>query len=143
MKAADALRAVGVGTSAALSAGLKVDDAAVLQNSNKLAVRLLPCDVLARVASVGDHVLDFEIELARRLARHDHGDEALSLCEQAWDVSPPEAVSRTCVVVVEALGCSPPGSNLASTQVMASRSRFGPTTRRWQIWSRRVTTRMR
>ena len=68
MKAADALRAVGAGTSAALSAGLKVDDTAVLQNSNKLAVRLLPCDVLARVASVGDHVLDFEIELARGLA---------------------------------------------------------------------------
>jgi hypothetical protein len=45
-----------------------VDDAVVLQNSNKLAVRLLPCDVLARVAPVGRHVATFEIALAQRLA---------------------------------------------------------------------------
>lgn len=47
---------------------LAVDDAVVLQNSNKLAVRLLPCDVLARVAPQGQYVAQFEIELAQRLA---------------------------------------------------------------------------
>jgi hypothetical protein len=48
--------------------GLTVDDAVVLQNSNKLAVRLLPCDVLARVAPLGQEVAQFEVELAQRLA---------------------------------------------------------------------------
>jgi hypothetical protein len=47
---------------------LAVDDAVVLQNSNKLAVRLLPCDVFARIAPSGQHVAQFEIELAQRLA---------------------------------------------------------------------------
>ena len=47
---------------------LPVDDAVVLHNSNKLALRLLPCDVLARVAHVGQEAAQFEVELARRFA---------------------------------------------------------------------------
>ena len=47
---------------------LPVDDAVVLHDSNKLALRLLPCDVLARVAQVGQEGAQFEIELAQRLA---------------------------------------------------------------------------
>jgi hypothetical protein len=47
---------------------LRVDDATVLHNSNRLAVRLLPCDVLARVAHVAHQVAQFEVELAQRLA---------------------------------------------------------------------------
>ena len=35
---------------------LRVDDAVVIHNSNKLALRLLPCDVFARVALVGQEV---------------------------------------------------------------------------------------
>jgi Phosphotransferase enzyme family len=54
--------------SIASSLGLTVDDAIVLQNSNRLALRLLPCDVLARVAYVEHQVAQFEIELAQRLA---------------------------------------------------------------------------
>ncbi|HEX4096394.1 MAG TPA: aminoglycoside phosphotransferase family protein, partial [Caulobacteraceae bacterium] len=38
------------------------------QNSNKLAVRLSPCGVLARVAPQGQQMAWFEIELARWLA---------------------------------------------------------------------------
>jgi Ser/Thr protein kinase RdoA (MazF antagonist) len=53
--------------SIASALGLTVDDAVVLHNSNRLAVRLLPCDVLARVAQVGQAVARFEIELAQRL----------------------------------------------------------------------------
>ena len=59
--------AAAMGAAAAL--GLTVDDAIVLQESNKLAVRLLPCDVLARVAE--EHMkrqAEFEVELALRLA---------------------------------------------------------------------------
>jgi hypothetical protein len=54
--------------SVASALGLTVDDAVVLQNSNKLAVRLLPCDVLARVAPLAQQVARFEVELAGRLA---------------------------------------------------------------------------
>jgi hypothetical protein len=54
--------------SIASSLGLAVRDATVLQNSNKLTLRLLPCDVLARVAPAAHQVAQFEIELAQRLA---------------------------------------------------------------------------
>ena len=46
---------------------LAVDDAIVLHNSNKLALRLLPCNVLARVAHVGQEVAQSEIDVAQRL----------------------------------------------------------------------------
>jgi Ser/Thr protein kinase RdoA (MazF antagonist) len=52
----------------ASSLGLAVDDAIVLQDSNRLTLRLLPCDVLARVAPVAHQVAQFEIEIAQRLA---------------------------------------------------------------------------
>jgi len=47
---------------------LRVDGAVVIHNSNKLALRLLPCDVFARVALVGQEVGALEVELALRLA---------------------------------------------------------------------------
>ena len=58
--------AVAMSTAAALD--LTVHDATVLHNSNMLALRLLPCDVFARVAHVGQEVAQFEVELALRLA---------------------------------------------------------------------------
>ncbi|MEU3949675.1 aminoglycoside phosphotransferase family protein [Streptomyces sp. NPDC029526] len=67
MQAADVRRAVEAAVSIASSLGLPVDDATVLHNSNKLAVRLRPCEVLARVAPVGQQVAEFELELAQRL----------------------------------------------------------------------------
>jgi len=59
---------VAAAVSIASSLGLTVDDAIVLQDSNRLALRLLPCDVLARVAHGEHQVAQFEIELAQRLA---------------------------------------------------------------------------
>jgi len=50
------------------SLDLTVDDALVLHNSNKLTLRLLPCDVLARVAPAALRTARFEVELAQRLA---------------------------------------------------------------------------
>ena len=62
-------RAVAAAMSAAAALGLTVDDAIVLQESNKLAVRLLPCDVLARVAEGRlKRQAESEVELALRLA---------------------------------------------------------------------------
>ncbi len=54
--------------SIASALGLPADDAVTLHDSNKLALRLLPCDVFARVAHVGQEVAHFEIALAQRLA---------------------------------------------------------------------------
>jgi aminoglycoside phosphotransferase (APT) family kinase protein len=68
MNAAEAARAVAAAVSTAAAFGLRVDDTVVLHNSNKLTLRLVPCDVLARVAPVAQQVAQFEVELARRLA---------------------------------------------------------------------------
>ncbi|MBO0730997.1 MAG: aminoglycoside phosphotransferase family protein [Acidimicrobiaceae bacterium] len=68
MKQSDVSRAVAAGVSTAAALDLSVDDAVVLHNSNRLAVHLLPCDVLARVAPAAHQSAQFEIELAQRLA---------------------------------------------------------------------------
>jgi Phosphotransferase enzyme family len=47
--------------------GLAADTAVVLQDSNKLTLRLLPGDVLARVAPATDQVAQFELDLAQQL----------------------------------------------------------------------------
>jgi hypothetical protein len=68
MQASEVPRAVAAAMSTASSLDLTVDDAIVLHDSNKLTLRLLPCDVLARVAPVAQQVAQFEVELAQRLA---------------------------------------------------------------------------
>jgi Phosphotransferase enzyme family len=68
MQASEVRRAVAAAMSTAASLGLTVDDAIVLHDSNKLTLRLLPCDALARVAPVAHQVAQFEVELAQRLA---------------------------------------------------------------------------
>jgi hypothetical protein len=68
MQASAASRAVAAAMSTATSLDLTVDDVVVLQDSNRLTLRLLPCDVLARVAPAVHQVSQFEVELARRLA---------------------------------------------------------------------------
>ena len=64
----DVTRAIAAAIYVAASAGLPASDAIVLHNSNKLALRLTPCDVLARVAPAGQEVAQLEVELAQRLA---------------------------------------------------------------------------
>jgi hypothetical protein len=54
--------------STASGLGLKSANAIVLHNSNKLSLRLLPSDVLARVAPIEHQVAEFEVELAQGLA---------------------------------------------------------------------------
>jgi thiamine kinase-like enzyme len=68
MQASEVPRAVAVAIWAASSRDLRVDDAIVLHDSNKLTLRLLPCDVLARIAPVAHQVAQFEVELAQQLA---------------------------------------------------------------------------
>jgi phosphotransferase family enzyme len=68
MQPSEIQRALAAATSTASALDLVVDDGIVLHDSNKLAVRLLPCDVLARVAPAAHQVAQFEVELAQRLA---------------------------------------------------------------------------
>ncbi|MDQ0753435.1 aminoglycoside phosphotransferase (APT) family kinase protein [Streptomyces africanus] len=68
MQASEVRRAVAAALSTASSLGLTADDALVLHDSNKLTLRLLPCDVLARVAPAAHQIARFEVELAQRLA---------------------------------------------------------------------------
>ena len=99
MHASDVSRARAAAIVVAAALDLPVDVAIVVHNSNKLALRLLPCDVFARVAHVGQEVAQLEVELAQRLAE----------TESPWLVSSLEW-SR------------------ASTSVTALRSRYGPST---------------
>jgi hypothetical protein len=64
----DRIRAIAAATSVAASLGLPTSDAVVLQNSNKLALRLTPCDVFVGVAHGGQQGAEREVELALRLA---------------------------------------------------------------------------
>ena len=69
MQASEVRCAVAAATSTAAALDLTVDDAIVLHNSNRLALRLLPCDVLVRVGPLTHQPgFEFEIELAQRLA---------------------------------------------------------------------------
>jgi hypothetical protein len=69
MESSELRRAVEAGRATASELGLQVNDVVVIHNSDRVALRLLPCDVLARVAPLGDLAdSEFEVEVARRLA---------------------------------------------------------------------------
>jgi hypothetical protein len=84
MRPTEARRAVDAAMSVASALDLVVDDAVVLNDSNRLVVRLLPCNVVARVAPVAYRDIgvdsqwtdyrsraEIEIEVVRRLAATD------------------------------------------------------------------------
>jgi len=64
----DVTRAIAAATSLAASLDLPATDAIVLHNSNRLALRLTPGDILARVAPGWHEAAQLEVELAQRLA---------------------------------------------------------------------------
>ena len=71
VEAAQARRAVVAAISTASALDLAVDEAVVLSDSNRLVVRLTPCDVVARVAvapPASRARLATEVEVVRRLA---------------------------------------------------------------------------
>ena len=67
----DVPRAVAAATSAASALGLTVDRAAILHASNRLALRLLPSDVVARVALAAYGAAQLEVDLALQLTGTD------------------------------------------------------------------------
>ena len=68
MEATEARRAATAAMSVAAALDLAVDDAVVLNDSNRMVARLLPCDIVARVSPMGWFSAAREVELARRLA---------------------------------------------------------------------------
>ena len=69
MEPSELRRAGEAGRVTASELGLQVDDVVVVHNSDRVALRLVPCDVLVRVAPSGDRAgSEFEVEVARRLA---------------------------------------------------------------------------
>src|SRR5579859_7567209 len=69
MQVSEVPGAVAAGMLTASTLGLMADDAIVLQDSNRLVLRLLPCDIVARVAHIARQAsAEFEVELAQRLA---------------------------------------------------------------------------
>jgi hypothetical protein len=72
MEPSEVQRAVEAARSTAAALGLHVDDAVVVHNSDRIAVRLIPCDVLARVGPPAhEGVFRFEVEVARLLGTTD------------------------------------------------------------------------
>lgn len=72
MESSEVRRAVDAATATATALGLQVDDAVVVHNSDRIAVRLIPCDVLARIAPAAwQDGMAYEAEVARRLAETD------------------------------------------------------------------------
>ena len=69
MQATQVPGAITAGLSIAAMLGLTANQAIILQDSNRLVLRLLPCDIVARVAhSAHQAGAAFEVELAGRLA---------------------------------------------------------------------------
>ena len=72
MEPSQVRRAVEAARSTARELGLQVNDTVVIHNSDRIAVRLIPCDVLARIApQAWEDGFQFEAEVARRLAETD------------------------------------------------------------------------
>jgi hypothetical protein len=77
MQEAEGRRARVAAMSTASALGLAVDNAVVLSDSNRLVVRLMPCDVVARIAPMGYRVFssavgaERELEVVQRLAETD------------------------------------------------------------------------
>lgn len=77
MQTSDLERAMAAALSTANSVGLRADEAVVLQNSNKLALHLRPCDSFARVAPIAHGTAQFEMDIAAGLA--EAGSPAVAL----------------------------------------------------------------
>lgn len=70
MEKSDIQRAIEAARSTAVDLGLRADEGVLIHNSNRIAVRLTPCDVLARVAPLARQAgAEFEVEVGWRLAQ--------------------------------------------------------------------------
>jgi Phosphotransferase enzyme family len=77
MQPSEVRRAVAAANWTASSLDLTAEDVIVLHNSNRLTLRLLPCDLVAQVAPAARQNAQFEIDVAQRLA--DRGSPVAAL----------------------------------------------------------------
>jgi aminoglycoside phosphotransferase (APT) family kinase protein len=77
MQASEVTRAVAAAMSTASALDLKSTNAIVLNDSNRLLLRLMPCDVVARVAPMAYQDPLLEVEVVQRLAKTDSPVAAL------------------------------------------------------------------
>lgn len=69
MEQSQVQRAVEVARSTACDIGLQVNDAVIIHNSDRIAVRLIPSDVLVRIGpQAWEEAFQYEADVARRLA---------------------------------------------------------------------------
>lgn len=69
MEPSEVQRTLEAARATASALGLRAGEGVVVHNSNRIAVRLTPCDVLARVAPLAHQAgAEFEVALGRRLA---------------------------------------------------------------------------
>lgn len=68
MEPTEVQRAVAAAMSTASALNLEVDDAVVLNNSNRVVACLLPCETVAKISPRGWFNAALEVEVARRLA---------------------------------------------------------------------------
>jgi hypothetical protein len=69
MEPSERSEAIAAARAVASSLGLAVDDAVVLRDSNKLTLRLVPSDTLARVAPAVANAAQFEVDISLALAQ--------------------------------------------------------------------------
>lgn len=94
MQAAEGQRAIDAAMSIASTLELAVDDVIVLQDANRLVLRLMPCDVVARIAPMEFLAsAELEVELAQRLA--EIGSPIVPLAPQV----PPRVYARDGFVI--------------------------------------------
>jgi hypothetical protein len=72
MELSEVQRAIEAARSTASALGLRADEGVLVHNSNRIAVLLTPCDVLARVGPLARQAgAEFEVEVGRRLTEAD------------------------------------------------------------------------
>ncbi|WP_020577146.1 phosphotransferase [Actinopolymorpha alba] len=157
MEPSEVRRAVDAAAATASALGLQVGDAVVVHNSDRIAVRLTPCDVLARVAPLSLHDgrgqagLEFEAEVARRLAETDspvgeleprvepgvyvRDDFAITL----WTYYEPVVADRRGAAAHEQLGMS---SDLAPADYAHALVRFHASLRKIDLAAPHITARI-
>lgn len=107
MESSQVRRAVEAARLTACELGLQVNDAVVIYNSDRIAVRLIPCDVPARIApQAWEDGLQFEAAVARSLAESDspavrqrfagHGPSRAGRCGARGFAGRPRAAARNC-----------------------------------------------
>src|SRR5258708_25276397 len=119
MEPSEVGRAIEAARSTASALGLRAGDGVVVHNSNRIAVRLTPCDVLARAAPLAHQAgAEFEVEVGRRLAEAGCPVEKPEPRGEP-DFYPPAAIANTLSTYFGA----PPPQDTAPAAYMPRRAR--------------------